>query len=218
MGVSRDQVGALTDTDGAAFFRKSGENISDGEGLTTLRDGRFAVFFERSSKILIYGDNSNPTRIDLPPNVNALTENRGVEALALDLEGRLIAIPEPVPKQAPGVPVWRQTENGWDIIGHINRSLGFQPVGADIGPGGRLYVLERAFPLVGFQSQIRAFLPNGFDPEGDVIWTTPLRAFDNLEGLSVWEDGDGPLRFTMISDDNNLDIQETQFVEFRLTD
>jgi hypothetical protein len=50
-----------------------------------------------------------------------------------------------------------------------------------------------------------------------VIWTTPLRAFDNLEGLSVWEDGDGRLRFTMIPDDNNLDIQQTQIVEFRLT-
>ena len=62
------------------------------------------------------------------------------------------------------------------------------------------------------------FLPDGFDPGGDVIWTTPLRAFDNLEGLSVWEDGDGRLRFTMISVDNNLDIQETQIVEFRLTD
>lgn len=50
-----------------------------------------------------------------------------------------------------------------------------------------------------------------------MIWTTPLRAFDNLEGWSVWEDGDGRLRFTMISDDNNLDIQQTQIVEFRLT-
>lgn len=105
MGVSREPLGALTDTDGAAFFRKSGENISDSEDLTTLPDGRFAVTFDRSSKILVYGDDSNPKRIDLPPNVNALTENRGVEALALDLEGRLIAIPEPVPRQAPGVPV-----------------------------------------------------------------------------------------------------------------
>ncbi|WP_366141657.1 esterase-like activity of phytase family protein [uncultured Boseongicola sp.] len=79
--------------------------MSDSEGLTTLPDGRFAVAFDLSSKILVYGDDSNPKRIDLPPNVNALTGNRGVEALALDLEGRLIAIPEPVPKQAPGVPV-----------------------------------------------------------------------------------------------------------------
>jgi len=31
--------------------------------------------------------------------------DRGVEALALDIERRLIATPEPVPKQAPGVPV-----------------------------------------------------------------------------------------------------------------
>ena len=105
MGVSREPVGALTDTDGAAFFRKSGENISNSEGLTTLRNGRFTVFFQRSSKILIYGENSNPTRIDLPRDVNALARNEGVEALALDLAGRLITIPEAVPRHAPGFPV-----------------------------------------------------------------------------------------------------------------
>ena len=218
MGVSREPIGALTDTDGVAFLRKSGEYISDSEGLTTLPDGRIAVSFERSSRILVYDGDGSPTRIDLPRDVNALARNEGVEALALDLAGRLIAIPEAVPRHAPGFPVWRQTDTGWDTIGHIKKSRGFRPVGADVGPDGRLYILERAFHLIGFRSRIRVFLPDGFDPGGDVIWTTPLRAFDNLEGLSVWEDGDGRLRFTMISDDNNLDIQETQIVEFRLTD
>lgn len=55
MGVSREPVGALTDTDGAALLRQSGENISDSEGLTTLPDGRFVVSFNRSSKIFDLG-------------------------------------------------------------------------------------------------------------------------------------------------------------------
>lgn len=217
VGVVRTPVGALSDMDGVAFFRKSIENIADSEGVALFPDGRFAVSFERLPRIIIYNGDEALARVELPREVNALAQNGSVEALALDPEGRLVAIPETIPKDAPGFPVWRQTDTGWEAIGHITRSQGFRPVGADFGPGGQLFVLERAFHLVGFQSRIRAFLPEEFDPEGDLIWTSHLRAFDNLEGLSVWRDSEDHLRFTMISDDNNLNIQETQILEFRLT-
>ena len=217
VGVSRKPIGALVDTDGTAFFQKEIEHIGDSEGLAALDTGRFAVSFERFPRVLIYGETGLPTRIELPREAIGLAENGGVEALAVDTEGRLIAIPETIPKGGVGFPVWRQTPDGWETLGHLVRSQGFRPVGADIGPEGRLYVLERAFHMVGFQSRIRAFSLEDFDPSGQLIWTTPLGAFDNLEGLSVWKDSEGALRFTMISDDNNLVIQETQIIEFRLT-
>jgi len=210
-------IGALKDTDGVAFFRKQIKNIDDSEGIALFPDGRFAISFERSPRILVYDEESAVLRIELPREAAALPENGGVEALAVDKTGRLIAIPEAIPKNAPGFPVWRQTATGWETLGHLSRSQGFRPVGADLGPDGKLYVLERAFHAIGFQSRIRLFSLDDIGPEGDLIWTTPLRAFDNLEGLSVWKDSDGALRFTMISDDNNLALQQTQIIEFRLT-
>ncbi len=216
VGVSQAPIGALTDTDGVAFFRKPDKDLHDSEGLAVFPDGRFAVAFERVPRIIVYGDGP-PERIALPREANGLGENGGVEALAIDADQRLVAIPETVPSGTRGFPIWRQTDAGWETVGYIKRSLGFRPVGADFGPDGRLYVLERAFHLIGFQSRIRVFDLSDFRRDGTVIWVAPLRAFDNLEGLSVWEDRSGDLRFTMISDDNNLRIQQTQIVEFRLT-
>ena len=46
---------------------------------------------------------------------------------------------------------------------------------------------------------------------------TRLRAHDNLEGISVWQDEQG-LRMTLISDDNFRAFQRTEIVEYRLTD
>ena len=216
-GVDWAPVGALQGTDGVAFHRKGIEKIGDSEGVAHLPNGQFAVSFERFPRILLYDGETAMSRIELPREAASLPENGGVEALAVDPGGRLIAIPETIPKNAPGFPVWRQTTTGWETLGHMTRSQGFRPVGADVGPDGTLYLLERAFHLVGFQNRIRAFDLKDFDPDGTPIWTAPLRAFDNLEGLSVWADQDGYLRFTMISDDNHLRLQETQIVEFRLT-
>ena len=49
-----------------------------------------------------------------------------------------------------------------------------------------------------------------------VLLQTPFRQYGNLEGLSVWEDGEGYLVFTMISDDNFLPLLlNTDIVEYR---
>ena len=217
VGVERAPVGALVDTDGTPFFQKNIEHIGDSEGLTVLSGRRFAVSFERFPRILIYGEKGLPIRVELPREATGLPENGGVEALAVDNVGRFLAIPESLPKGAAGFPLWRQTPAGWETLGHLKRSQGFRPVAADVGPDGKLYVLERAFHLVGFQSRIRTFWPDQFDPDGETLWTSHLRQFDNLEGLSVWQDSESQLRLTMISDDNNISIQETQIIEFRLT-
>lgn len=37
---------------------------------------------------------------------------------------------------------------------------------------------------------------------------------DNLEGISVWQDPDGRIRLTMISDDNFMVFQRTEIVEY----
>ncbi|MEK6217205.1 MAG: esterase-like activity of phytase family protein [Boseongicola sp.] len=138
--------------------------------------------------------------------------------MAVDGSGRLVAIPEAVPPGAPGFPVWRLEGDTWTTVFHIDRALGFRPVGADFDTHGRLFLLERAFRLIGFQSRIRVFNLDASNPNGGVIWQPAMAEFDNLEGLSVWSDETGGQWLTLISDDNYQRLQETQIVEFRLTD
>ncbi len=218
--IPKRPIGALEDLDGVPFFKKdqgSDEKVlSDSEGLAVFGAGQFAVSFERVHRINVYGGEV-PVEIALPREVNGLGRNGGVEALARDALGRFIAIPEATLRDSLSYPVWRQTTDGWETVTTLKRTQGFRPVGADVGPDGWLYVLERAFRGVGFQSRIRRV---SLDPPGTaaVIWVAPMRAFDNLEGLSVWVDDSGQTRLTAISDDNYNWFQKTEIVEFRLTE
>jgi hypothetical protein len=93
----------------------------------------------------------------------------------------------------------------------------FLVTGADVGPDGRLYVLERSFSILGgFASRVRRFAigRDGLTDETLMLETPPGR-HDNLEGISVWQDDDG-LRMTLISDDNQRFFQRTELVDYRL--
>lgn len=215
VGIPRSVIGALADTDGVPFFRKNDGTPTDSEGLALLDGGRMAVSYERRHRVRIH-DSNGRTR-EVMPLPGDMAENRGVEALAADAQERLIAIPEGVPRGAPGFPVWRHENGEWRTLFHITPLGGFRPVGADLGPDGALYVLERAFRGFGFQSRVRRFDLAASSAAGQVLWTSRAGVFDNLEGLSVWVDAAGRTRLTMISDDNHFSLQETQVVEFVLT-
>jgi hypothetical protein len=96
----------------------------------------------------------------------------------------------------------------------------FLPVGADLGPDGRLYLLERRFHgLGGFASRLRrVVLQEGGVARGETLFQTRPGQFGNLEGLAIWRDGAGALRATLISDDNFLPVLGTELVEVRLPD
>ena len=51
---------------------------------------------------------------------------------------------------------------------------------------------------------------------GDTVWQSPHGGFSNLEGLSVWRDGQGRLVGSMVSDDNFSPILPTELVEIIL--
>jgi hypothetical protein len=116
--------------------------------------------------------------------------------------------------------VFRYRSGRWDQPFLICGTPGFLPVGADFGPDGRLYVLERQFRgLGGFASRIRRIVPQGpgIAAEEVLIETAP-GASGNLEGLSVWRDAGGTLRLTTVADDNFLFVLGTEVVEFAVPD
>ncbi|MGC9417760.1 MAG: esterase-like activity of phytase family protein [Rhodovulum sp.] len=207
----------------------------DAEGLAIAPDGRVFVSFEIYHRVRLWRDLQSPA-IWMPdrPDIAGFGPNSGMEALALGPDGALYALPEtlvmdggiPVLRfQVPperlrkdGTPLDRYTDIPWTVDFTLPARGRFRPVGADFGPDGRFYLLERAVVApIGFRSRVRRFV---FGPDGatkeETLLETPLGRHGNLEGISVWRDGAGAIRLTMITDDNGLALQRNQMVEYRV--
>jgi hypothetical protein len=82
-------------------------------------------------------------------------------------------------------------------------------VGADFGPDGLFYILERTVSPLGFRSRVQ-----GLDDQ--VLLSTLPSKHGNLEGISVWRDSAGQTRVTMVSDNNFLSVLRSEIVEYSL--
>lgn len=224
--ILRDAEGAITGVTLSApeLLRARGTDPlramrADSEGLAIAPDGTAYVSFEGAARVLRYDRLDGPAQnLPVPAAFLRMQKNAALEALAIDAAGRLYTMPEDVADQAD-YPVFRFDGAVWTHLFDLPREGLFLPVGADFGPDGRLYVLERQFHgLAGFSSRVRA-LTLGADGTPVVIRTvmeSPAGFHDNLEGLSVWQDGLGRIRLTMISDDNFVPWQTAELVEYAL--
>ena len=196
--------------------RPQDQSPRDSEGLAVDAAGRIFVSFEGLNRVWDYSDRANPKPLPAAYGFAALQSNAGLEALAVDARGRLHAIPERSGALDRDFPVWRY-DGDWKWAFAVPRRDGFQVAGADFGPDGRLYVLEREFSGFGFRSRVRRFLPTETAlTEEETVLTSRHRQHDNLEGIAVWQDDTGAIRLTMVSDDNFRPFQRTEFVEYRL--
>lgn len=194
-------------------------NRADAEGLALRNDGQFYISFEGTHRVALFRDPGIEVR-DLPRHADfaGLQHNSSLEALAIGPDGAIYTMPERSGRLTRPFPVYRYRHGRWTQPFAIPRRGEFLLVGADFGPDGRLYVLERHLAgIFGFASRVRSFAVQG-DRIGDerLILETRPGAHDNLEGISVWRDAGGHVRLTMISDDNFRVFQKTEFVEYRL--
>ena len=221
-GVDLDgPIGGLVGPDGVPLWRKKLRQFTDSEGLARLPDGGYAVSFENDNRVWIYpADGGPPTVTPAHPFFARLGRNTGLEALAVDTTGALWAIPEKFGR-GDTVPVFRYADGAWDVAFDLPLRGRYRATGADFDDEGRLYVLERDFRIpFGFQTRIRRLTlgPDGIAGE-ETLLETRLGERDNLEGIALWRGGDGALRMTLVSDDNNSRFfQQTELVEYRLTD
>ncbi|MCE2749199.1 MAG: esterase-like activity of phytase family protein [Rhodobacter sp.] len=193
----------------------------DTEGLALAPDGSFFVSTELDTRVLRFDPSGQtPVTLPAPREFGAMAGNAGLEALAIGADGALYTMPEVTNRQDGAYPVFRYSNGRWDRPFLIRGTEGFLPVGADFGPDGRLYVLERQFRgLGGFASRVRRIAPSGPGIAADeVLIETAPGAFANLEGLSVWRDAGGALRLTLVADDNFLVFLATEVVEFTVPD
>ncbi|GAA3859482.1 esterase-like activity of phytase family protein [Celeribacter arenosi] len=190
----------------------------DAEGLAIAPDGTIYVSFEGRHRVWSYADLDGFAEDTAGyRDFRELQVNSGLEALAVDGDGVVYAVPERSGEMERPFPVYRYRDGAWDIAFRLRRDGEYLPVGLDFGPDGRLYLLERWFRGIGFSSRVRRFDlgPKGLTDEVTLI-ETGLGSHDNLEGIAVWEDDQG-IRITMISDDNFKPFQITEFVEYRIT-
>ena len=194
--------------------------FDDTEGLAIAPNGTIYVALESPPSAARYDTaTAHAYTLPRPRSFWHAYRNKSFEALALSPKGELVMLSE-----LPSVPrnpmrVWTWDGRTWQSKRTYPQTDGFMPVGADFGPDGRLYVLERKFARIGFRSRLRRF--NWTDSaltQEEALIETSVATHDNLEGVSVWRDSRGQLRATMISDDNFLWIQRTEIVEYSLPD
>ena len=223
----RDAEGRLTGIEAAPLTVLNGPDgaplpklRADSEGLAITADGTIYVSFERAARILRYDRTDGPgDPLPRAEGFKALRKNSSLEALAVDAAGTLFTVPEQTRSEKGPFPVWRYRAGEWDQPFRIRRIGAFLPVGADVGPDGMLYLLERDFRgISGFASRVRRFATGaGEGPQdGEVLLQTPPGQHDNLESIAVWRDATGAIRLTMISDDNFRFFQRTEIVEYKL--
>ncbi|WP_417603839.1 esterase-like activity of phytase family protein [Primorskyibacter flagellatus] len=212
-GIASNRVVALRDYDGTLIG-----GGGDAEGLAIDADGRWYVSLEAFHRVVAYPSFDKATWVPIAEEFPSLQDNAGLEALAIDAAGRVYAIPERSGQLTRDFPVYRFDGSAWSIPFTIPRSGGFLPVGADFGPEGRLYLLEREFSGFGFRSRVRRFtLDSDRITETETLLETTPWKHDNLEGIAVWQDAQG-IRLTMISDDNFKFFQRTELVEYIVID
>ncbi|WP_073127127.1 esterase-like activity of phytase family protein [Palleronia salina] len=228
MGVTldRDAAGAVTGvtiTSDDRLHDPRGRTLmgdyADSEGLAVDPQGRLTVSFENWPRLWVYDTPGGPaTALPFYPGFMSFRTNGGLEALAMDGDGALYTLPERLAGDLPS-PLLRLRGGEWEIVGIPEIRHGFRPVGADFDDRGRLYILERKFQWIGFRSRVRRLT---LDDQGiareDVLLTSRLRQHDNLEGIAIWRDDRDRLRATMVSDDNFLPVQRTEFVDYILPD
>lgn len=216
-------IGVSLDDAPKFLHDKSGNILStyeaDSEGVAMAPDGSIYVSFEGLHRVVHYPADDGPSDpLPRPDAFREFTRNASLEALALDSTGALYTLPERSGALGRPFPVFRFRDGAWDQPFSIPREGNWLPVGADFGPDGRFYLLERDFwGLIGFRSKVRVFTISGSTVSaGETLFETRAGRHDNLEGLSVWRDATGAIRLTMISDDNFRLLQHTEFVEYRV--
>lgn len=225
--IARDAAGKITSVtaDGRAMPLLNerggnlGEDDNDTEGLAVMADGTAFVSTEGPARVLRYRDLGGiATALPVPGEFRAMQRNSALEALAVAADGTVYTMPERSGRVDRPFPVFRFRAGNWDQPFAMTRDGTLLPVGADFGPDGRLYVLEREFlGVAGFRMRLRSFAVTdvALGDERRLVETRTGR-HGNLEGVSVWRNAAGNLIATMISDDNYKWFLSTEIVEYDL--
>ena len=216
--ITRNTEGQIVDiavSSPQALTKSQRNHNRDSEGLAVAPDGTIYVSFEGQHRIGRFTEfNATEETLPIAREFAGLQSNSSLEALAIDAEGALFTIPERSGRFDQPFPVYRFKDGKWDQPYAIPRTGAYLMVGADFGPDGMLYVLERDFTGFGFLTRVRRL-----DLEAataDVVLETGIGVHGNMEGISVWQNADGELIMTLIADNNFRNFLTNEIAEYRI--
>ena len=226
LALQRDKEDSLT---GYSVVRKGqilsskGERLNgrntDSESIVVDENNNYYISFESNHRIMMHAEvEGKGVFVPKHPMFRKLSVNKGIEALAIDADNRLIAIPEKPPLGISDIPIFRLQNDKWEIIKHVKINDNFLVTDAEILPEGLLLVLERKFSWTqGFKTRFRLISLDKFDnTEPITVFTSTANQFDNLEGVALWRDKRGEMRILTVSDDNFHPLQQSEIREFFL--
>jgi len=214
-----DQITAVTPSQAWRLKASTGRyltpKISDSEGLAIAPNGVIYISFEGVTRVSLYSRPTKPAQVFRHHKAHrGFPKNKSLEALAIDHRGRLFAFPEHL-VNGTDIRVFVLDNGRWSSPFLLEGGDGFLPVGADFGPDGRLYLLERSLGVLGFRTRVRRWDLGSGQPHNEQLLVQTLSGtHDNLEGLAVWRDKQGRTRLTMIADNNFRWFQRTELVEY----
>ena len=205
------------------ILSSKGEHLNgrntDSESIAMDANNNYYISFESNHRIMMHTEvEGKGIFVPKHPMFRKLSVNKGIEALAIDNENRLIAIPENPPLGISDIPIFRLQNNKWEIIKYVKIEDNFLVTDAEILPMGLLLILERKFSWTqGFKTRFRLISLDKFDnTEPIIVFTSTANQFDNLEGMTFWKDKKGEMRILTVSDDNFHPLQQSEIREFLL--
>ena len=205
------------------ILSSKGEHLNgrntDSESIAMDANNNYFISFESNHRIMMHTEvEGKGIFVPKHPMFRKLSVNKGIEALAIDNENRLIAIPEKPPLGISDIPIFRLENKKWEIIKYVKMEDNFLVTDAEILPMGLLLILERKFSWTqGFKTRFRLISLDEFDnTEPIIVFTSTANQFDNLEGMTFWKDKKGEMRILTVSDDNFHPLQQSEIREFFL--
>ncbi|KQU74183.1 hypothetical protein ASC75_22125 [Aminobacter sp. DSM 101952] len=222
-GVENFSMVQMVDASGSAIEKKW---MADAEGLA-VRDGIATVGFERTHRVAqfrIDPANMGPSlgELDFLVPRNELRQNRGFETIAYSAEkGGLVVVSEKSLDPTGNIfaAIIEGPQKG---VFTVKRDGEFDITDGAFLPGGDLLLLERSFSMAsGVKMRLRRIasdsIARGKVADGQVLLEANMGyQIDNMEGLDVWQRGDGALMVSLISDDNHSILQRNLYLEFIL--
>ena len=186
----------------------------DLEALTRDPEGGWFTAFESYVRIeRLAGAGALPRATHDWDLFAALFGNQAFEALATLPDRRMIAITE---TGAPAASVIWDGET-WQRGPEIPVTPGYRITGADVGPDGCFYLIERRYGIAaGFTFGLRRLSGGPGVWDDTLLYRTAPARLGNAEGLSVWENTAGQLMASVITDDGFWPLTPTRLIEFRL--
>ena len=145
----------------------------------------------------------------------SLFGNQAFEALASLPDDRLIAIAE-TPKASGLADSVIHDGTRWHGGPDIPTGNGFAITGADVGPDGCLYLVERRYRLLsGFIFRVRRLSGGPCTRSDTVLYTSAPADIGNAEAVATWHDDQGRIVLDLITDNGFLPFTMTRLIELR---